>query len=173
VGDVVLAGQSVHGCDSTVHVSLSFYPPAIRFITDTLFVGDTLMVGDSAFTMANPSGTVLLSNASYTGCDSTVFVDLKFVTGLNRQPFASGAFELFPNPVAAGNAVSLKCDMVAGARLHIACYDFAGTLIWEKTNVSTENRSILALPVPEIAGVYWLTLKDREGRYANFRLVVF
>ncbi len=172
-GDVVLAGQSANGCDSTVHVSVSFYPQAMGFVTDTLITGDSLVVGDHVFNIGNPSGTVVLLNASYTGCDSTVTVDLKFVTGVAYRPFAAGTFDLFPNPVAAGNPVLLQYDFTTGKRLQIACFGVAGNLIWEKSSVLLEPKGILALATSETAGAYWLSVRDLDGYFAHFRFVVF
>lgn len=77
-GSVTLTGGSSSGCDSVVNVSLSFYPPAVRNLSQTLCFGQSIMVGTTVFNQANPSGTVILPGASSHGCDSTVNVNLIF-----------------------------------------------------------------------------------------------
>ncbi len=77
-GTEVLAGASHSGCDSIVHISLNFYPPALGAYATTLCPGESVTIGGQVFDETNPSGSVVLPAAAYTGCDSTVLVDLSF-----------------------------------------------------------------------------------------------
>ncbi|MBK9013222.1 MAG: gliding motility-associated C-terminal domain-containing protein [Saprospiraceae bacterium] len=85
-GSVVIPASSVNGCDSTVNVSLQFYPPAMGNYTPVLCTGGSVTVGGTVFNQGNPSGSVVIPNGSVNGCDSTVQVSLQFA------PPAQGSF---------------------------------------------------------------------------------
>ena len=85
-GTEVLPGGSYLGCDSTVMVNLSFYPPAVGDLLSTLCAGDSLVVNGTVYNEANPEGTEVLPGASVNGCDSIVNISLNF------YPPAMGAF---------------------------------------------------------------------------------
>ncbi len=67
---------AANGCDSTVHVSLSFLPAAMYELTETLCHGGSLTVGGTVFNEASPAGSIILTAEN--GCDSTVHVSLSF-----------------------------------------------------------------------------------------------
>ncbi len=77
-GTETLTNGSITGCDSTVVIDLEFHPPAIEDLTLTICPEDTIYVGSIAYHAGIPTGTTVLPNASLTGCDSTVNVDLSF-----------------------------------------------------------------------------------------------
>lgn len=76
------------GCDTLVQIAVTLRQPASHFIQQTVCSGSVIQVGDSLFTDSNPSGQVLLSDASQFGCDSVVTVDLTFTsyTQLDLSP---------------------------------------------------------------------------------------
>lgn len=78
-GVATLIGQSVQGCDSTVNVSLSFFPPAIGFDNMIYCADDEVTIGGTVFNINNPMGEVIFSGQSSSGCDSLLMVDLEFV----------------------------------------------------------------------------------------------
>lgn len=78
-GIEVIEGVTATGCDSIITVSLSFFPPATGALTETLCSGAAITIGGTTFNEANPSGAATLPNASVTGCDSTVLVNLTFI----------------------------------------------------------------------------------------------
>ncbi len=78
-GTEILAGASVNGCDSIVNVNLSFFPPAVFDLNQTLCEGDSVVVNGVVYNQANPSGTEVLAGASATGCDSTVNINLTYI----------------------------------------------------------------------------------------------
>ncbi len=80
-GNVTLS--SVAGCDSIVHVNLSYYAPALGSVNRDLCDGQSLTIGGTIFNAANPSGSVVLEGSSFTGCDSTVSVSVNFVPVIN------------------------------------------------------------------------------------------
>ncbi len=78
MGTELLPNASSHGCDSTVNVSLTFYPAAIYNLTQTLCVGGSLTINGTIYDQNNPTGTEIIPNASVHGCDSTINVNLTF-----------------------------------------------------------------------------------------------
>ncbi len=78
-GTEVLAGASWAGCDSVVQVSLQFYDPAATLIDGPLCEGESIVVNGTVYDESNPQGIEVLPGASWTGCDSTIFIDLVFV----------------------------------------------------------------------------------------------
>ncbi|MEZ4959442.1 MAG: gliding motility-associated C-terminal domain-containing protein [Saprospiraceae bacterium] len=83
-GSETFVGGSYLGCDSTVNISLSFYPPAVLDLNETLCPGSSLTVNGTVYNESNPTGTEILQNASANGCDSTINISLTFnsvVTG--------------------------------------------------------------------------------------------
>lgn len=79
-GTEVLAGQAANGCDSIVAVTLSFSPPITSTFSETFCSGFVLMVNGTAYDENNPTGTEVLQGAAANGCDSTVTIDLQFIT---------------------------------------------------------------------------------------------
>ncbi len=78
-GTEVFPGGSYLGCDSVVTVDLTFLPPAVSMLVDTLCAGSFLVVNGILYDAGHPSGTEILSGGSYLGCDSVVTVDLTFL----------------------------------------------------------------------------------------------
>ncbi|NJO87076.1 MAG: gliding motility-associated C-terminal domain-containing protein [Lewinella sp.] len=81
-GTVVLMGQSVNGCDSIVVVDLTFVANVNRQLDTILCFGGELVLEGNVFNAANPSGSFLSAAPSASGCDSTVNVQLNFLTPL-------------------------------------------------------------------------------------------
>ena len=75
---LVLGGAAFTGCDSIVIINIDFYPEAIYELNQTLCEGQSVFVNGVEYDMAMPDGTEVISQGSFTGCDSTVIVDLSF-----------------------------------------------------------------------------------------------
>ena len=86
-GNVVLGGGAQNGCDSIVEVDLSFYPLAVFDLNRTLCFGQNVMVNGKIYDENDPTGTEILKNASFHGCDSTVHISLTY------EDYARGDFE--------------------------------------------------------------------------------
>src|SRR5690606_17224180 len=69
-GVEIVSGSSTGGCDSTIVVELSFYPPAVGRLEQTLCPGEELIVNGHTYNEQNPTGTELFPGASVNGCDS-------------------------------------------------------------------------------------------------------
>lgn len=79
-GTEILAGQSANGCDSIVNVSITFSDPVISQIEETFCSGAVLTVNGTDYDENNPSGTEVLPGAAANGCDSTIQINLQFIT---------------------------------------------------------------------------------------------
>ncbi len=77
-GTEILPNANWLGCDSTVQVQLSFYPEAIGTLDTTICFGESLTFNGNTYDANNPTGTEILPNANWLGCDSTVQVQLSF-----------------------------------------------------------------------------------------------
>ncbi|MEL6356553.1 MAG: SprB repeat-containing protein, partial [Bacteroidota bacterium] len=77
-GQVIFPGASSNGCDSTLHVNLNFFPPAISDLDTTICAASSLTINGQVFDTDTPSGQVVFQGASNNGCDSLVNVNLSF-----------------------------------------------------------------------------------------------
>ncbi len=75
-GTEVFPNGSFLGCDSIVYVSLSFYPEAIGLFQAEICPWETIEILGTTFSADNPSGTIVLPQASINGCDSTISLSL-------------------------------------------------------------------------------------------------
>ncbi len=79
-GTEILMGQSANGCDSIVNVSITFSDPVISQIEETFCSGAVLTVNGTDYDENNPTGTEVLPGAAANGCDSTIEINLQFIT---------------------------------------------------------------------------------------------
>ncbi len=82
--DVTL--QSVGGCDSTVHLTLSIIDPIVNDIERTICNGDSIVIGNSVYTTSGNYTDVLTSSA---GCDSTINLTLTVLEAIETDIAAS------------------------------------------------------------------------------------
>ena len=73
-----LAGQAWNGCDSLVQIQLTVLPAIFTLYKDTLCKGQTVVVNGTIYDFSKPAGLEVFKNGSYTGCDSTVQVQLLY-----------------------------------------------------------------------------------------------
>jgi gliding motility-associated-like protein len=76
-GDVVLPNASVNGCDSTVSVSLSFFPQLMGTLDTTICTGTSFNYAGRSFDEAVNDELVTLNISSANGCDSLVSVTVR------------------------------------------------------------------------------------------------
>ncbi|MEO6133422.1 MAG: hypothetical protein ABIQ02_16390, partial [Saprospiraceae bacterium] len=129
-GSETFIGGSYLGCDSVVNINLSFYPPAIFKLSQTLCTGQSITVNGTVYNQANPNGTELLINASVNGCDSMINVSLNFISAttnnLNqtlcpgRSIVVNGTIYNAANPAGSETFIGgnyLGCDSVVNINL--------------------------------------------------------
>ena len=51
---IVTGNPSFHGCDSTINITLSYYPTVENYILDTLCFGGSLMINNEEYNAGNP-----------------------------------------------------------------------------------------------------------------------
>jgi len=72
---------SVNGCDSTVTIDLTFISEFNTTEDDELCETDFIIVNNVRYDITNPTGTEMLTSVN--GCDSTVTIDLTFISEFN------------------------------------------------------------------------------------------
>ena len=85
-GNITSTNSSFHGCDSTINITVSYFPISENTIKDTLCFGESLTINTTSYDASNPTDTIVLVGASFHDCDSTIYIDLSF------RPEATGNF---------------------------------------------------------------------------------
>jgi gliding motility-associated-like protein len=75
-GSQLLEKSNYLGCDSILHIQLSFHPKATYYFSDTICLNEEIIVNGVSYNQNNLIGEEILSNASFYGCDSFIFVNL-------------------------------------------------------------------------------------------------
>lgn len=100
-GTVVLKGQGIGGCDSVIQVNLTFFPAIVNVFRKQICAGETIRIGTQIFDETRLTGSVLFPGGSWTGCDSTVNVELTIggsqISFLHRSFCDPNAFVLVNN----------------------------------------------------------------------------
>ena len=137
-GVEILENASSNGCDSTVTIQLDFYENAIADLTTTLCDGESLLINGNVYNDSNSSGIEILENASHTGCDSTVQIDLSFfppVMNAIAESICEGAtFEIGNNSfsnsgnytITLENASVEGCDSIVNLDLTVITDEMQG-----------------------------------------------
>ena len=81
-GSETFPNGSVLGCDSTVVIDLSFYPPSVTNLTPQLCLGSSITINGEIYDENNPSGTQVIMDATDNGCDSTININVIFTNGV-------------------------------------------------------------------------------------------
>jgi hypothetical protein len=76
VGEEVIPHGAANGCDSLIHIKLTFAPTPEYNLVQTICTGDTILVGQTPYHAGFFVGTEVLKHGSWLGCDSTVHVHL-------------------------------------------------------------------------------------------------
>lgn len=77
-GQVILPTASANGCDSTIFVTVDFFPPATGVLDVILCPGQPFNYYGQFFHANRPSGEVVIPIPSSDGCDSTVMVNVSY-----------------------------------------------------------------------------------------------
>ena len=106
-GFETLEGEGFGGCDSTVNVTVAYYPAATPgFYEERICRTDTLFYNGEAYHIGNTSGTENIGNVAFNGCDSLVEVNVRFFPRvLNRiDPTLCSGTTIFVNGTTYGEA---------------------------------------------------------------------
>lgn len=77
-GQVLVPSPSVNGCDSTVLVTVGFFPPATGMLDTLLCPGQSLNYYGQIFHANRPRGEIVIPVPTSDGCDSTVMVNVRY-----------------------------------------------------------------------------------------------
>lgn len=77
-GDILLPNAGANGCDSLIRVRLEVVTPPFSTLRDTLCPEDFLVINGRRYDQNNRFGLEILPNASASGCDSLVTIELDF-----------------------------------------------------------------------------------------------
>ena len=78
-GTIKLFGGNHRGCDSTIQVQLNFYPIATSQLDTSVCTAGKIIIHNQTFDEMHTSGVILLAGANYTGCDSSIHVNLRIL----------------------------------------------------------------------------------------------
>ncbi|MGB5034119.1 MAG: T9SS type B sorting domain-containing protein, partial [Saprospiraceae bacterium] len=78
-GTIKLFGGNHRGCDSTIQVQLNFYPIAASQLDTSVCTAGKIIIHNQTFDEMHTSGVIVLPGANYTGCDSSIQVNLRIL----------------------------------------------------------------------------------------------
>ncbi len=81
----VFTGVGPFNCDSTVSVSLSFFPTLTGTESSTICGNDSLIINGTIYNASNPSGIEVFAGVGPNGCDSTVTINLTVLPVLSSS----------------------------------------------------------------------------------------
>lgn len=76
LGEEIVPGGAANGCDSLIHVALTFLPVQSTY-NATICEGDTIYINNHAYHAFNRSGEEIIENGASAGCDSIIQVSLE------------------------------------------------------------------------------------------------
>jgi len=169
LGDEILPGAAANGCDSIIHVSLSFADAPEYYLQQTICRGDTVWVGNTPYHANFYLGAEVLDDASYLGCDSTVHISLTVlpvsvdtlsrticqdqtitVNGTKYSLQYPEGEELLPNAAANG------CDSIVVVRLTF--YETPSSFLGPDQSLELGDTFCLNINLPFVPdALHWLT----------------
>lgn len=141
-------------CDSTVHVSVSFFPAAFDSINATIQQGQSYEFGGQMLTQSGDYSIVL---TAANGCDSIVYLHLDVTTG--TQAPLEQLIKVQPNPAQDKVFVTWDKNLIFNK---ITIFNTAGNLLFEKQpapNVAQETIEMRDWP----KGIYFMALEGTNG----------
>ncbi len=85
LGEEIVDNGSVNGCDSIIHVNLTFLPSLSITYAPTLCEGELAIINGHIYNALYPNGTEVMSSGS--GCDSTIYVQLNYIALPYREVY--------------------------------------------------------------------------------------
>lgn len=152
-GDYSFLLSSVHGCDSTVHVSITVLETVQSFISATICSTDSIYVGDTWYF---PPGNFQEVQLSYNGCDSIINLSLNAIICE-----ITGSVAAQPVLCFGGVSGALAFTISAGTPPFTYVWEKLGGALSGSGNLSNTGipETIPGLP----AGVYLITVQDLFG----------
>ena len=157
-GSETFPGGSYLGCDSTVNVSLSYFPEAVGNFETTLQPGQSVTVNGTVYDQSNPGGVEVIAGGSYTGCDSTVFVSLSF-----EGTLVAFAELISPNCKNGNDGSVVVNNITGGTPPYVVALDGANSTPVTGFPLTFNDME---------AGFHQLTLQDADGNFTLQEVLV-
>lgn len=111
---------------------------------------------------------IAILTEAYRWIDS-INCDTSTATGFLYPHLAEAAYcQVSPNPINRGQSLSLQC--ISAETVQLSLYDIQGRQVQQ---MPTKNKETLSIPTTDLEpGIYFLALKNSEGKQQNIRLVV-
>ncbi len=168
-GTEILANGNYLGCDSIIQINLSFNTSSTGLFEQQLCIGESIVVNGITYDASNPSGTEILENASYLGCDSLMEVNILFVdatTSSFAETICEGAtFEFDGQALTTSGAYSqtiaggsfMGCDSIVTLNLIVENPTQLGTSNAGVDEMLCENEVVLNANLPSGTTGLWST----------------
>ena len=79
LGEETIENGAANGCDSIIHINLTFFPAVIDFQA-TICEGDTIFINNNPYHAFHSEGIEVIESGGVSGCDSTIRVSLEVLT---------------------------------------------------------------------------------------------
>lgn len=165
LGEEIIEGGAVNGCDSIIEVHLHIVQPPTRALTDTLCPADFRLVNGVRYDRDHPAGSEMLPGAASNGCDSLVtitltFKDLQLSLGPDRsiisgdtvclQPmlnFLPTGLTWLPAPPCADPACASNCiQPLTATRYYLTATDSSGCAVSDDLQIAVSNQNRVYAP---------------------------
>ncbi len=97
-GIEIIKNGSINGCDSIININLSIIPRVESSFDTTLCNKDSIVIFGKIFDRKNPSGSITLESASFTGCDSIINIKVNFyplrIDTIRKEILPSDSFKI-------------------------------------------------------------------------------
>lgn len=112
LGEETIENGAANGCDSIIHVNLTFFPTIVIDFQATICEGDTIFINNNPYHAYHSEGIEVVKNG-ISGCDSTIRVHLEVLT----PPFSIIKDTLCPDGFMAVNGHRYDRDHRAGLEI--------------------------------------------------------
>jgi PKD repeat protein len=153
------------GCDSVSTVSLTVFPNAEVFITETIAFGEHIVIGNEVFTQTGQYEVLL---QTWQGCDSLVHLDLTVTTAIVDKNKTQAKLQAFPNPFT--DHLTLELQLPENELVSMSMYGANGRVLRQVLENAPLGKGShrLGWQVDGLgAGVYWLVLSTQSGVWAK------
>lgn len=129
--------------------------------------------GDTAQSLQNLlPGDYALTITDSLGCETEAAFTVDFETAIRRVLDDGLSMEVFPNPLSAGQQARIRVDSRQRTAFFAKLLDVAGKTLWKKGFDVPAGTTSFTLPMPQVAGAYWLAVETAGGQRGAWKLVV-
>ena len=119
-----------------------------------------------------PPGEYTLTVTDSLGCETAFTFAVDFGTASGEVAGGAVSVLAVPNPSPVSGAVQLRFESGERTWLTVQLVDVAGRRLWSRDVNIPVGSSSLDFRAPDVAGMYWLVLRDGSGRRSALKWVV-